>query len=244
MLSIALTVKARQSNTWQGKTIFYIPSILLGWFYLGQIEWYIGLEFFRFAVVLLLSWRLKGTIWERVVRFFQWALPVVFIPGLFLVWRLFFFKSERGATDIDLQLGGLRAAPISFVIKLLSTLCNDFLDVFIRAWDIPLRRLSYGTSNQEWMIGYGIAILLLVVLSIVHKLIQRLVEMKPQDEASWRLEMIWIGLGSIVFGVFTVVFVGRTVDFKSFSRYTLIASVGAALLWPVVLSYIPFARFG
>jgi len=242
MLSIALTVKAIQSNTWQGKSMFYIPSILLGWFYLGQIEWYIGLEFFRFAVVLLLSWRLKGTIWERMVRFFQWALPAVFIPIFFLVWRLFFFKSERGATDIDLQLGGLRATPITFLPKLFSTLSNDFLDVLIRAWAIPLKRLSYGVDSQGWMIGYGIAVLLLVVLWIVHKLIQRPREMKPEDEASWRREVIWIGLGSIVFGLLPVVLVGRTVDFKSFSRYTLIASVGAALLWPVVLSYIPVSR--
>src|SRR5258706_14091109 len=66
--------------------------------------------------------------------------------------------------------------------------------------------------------------------------------MKSKDEASWRRDLIWIGLGSIVFGLLPVVLVGRTVDFKSFSRYTLIASVGAALLWPVVLSYIPVAR--
>lgn len=242
MLSIGLTLQAVQANLWKRKLLFYIASILLGWFYLGQIEWYIGLEFFRFACVLLLAFRLNETVWARVVKFFQYALPAFLIPGVFLAWRLFYFESERGATDVNLQLSDLQGEPLTFLFNFSSTLLNDFFDVILRAWWLPLRRLSVGMTLQEWLPGFGIALLALLLLWLFSRVSQTPEETESGSSSIWRREVIWVGLGALVFGLFPVIMVGRSVDFKSFSRYTLIASVGAALLWPVVLSYTPSLR--
>jgi hypothetical protein len=242
MLSIGLTLKAIQANSVKHKILFYIFSILLGWFYLGQIEWYIGLEFLRFACILLIALRLNETIWVRMVRFFQYAFPVFLIPGVFLIWRLFYFKSERGATDVDLQLSSIRGQPVAFLINIISTLLNDFFDVLLHAWWLPFRRLSVGIGVQEWIIGFGIALSALLLLWVVSNVIQKPAEFESSQRYGWRQEAIWIGLGAVIFGLFPVILVGRSVDFKSFSRYTLIASIGAAILWPVVLSYIANTR--
>jgi hypothetical protein len=43
----------------------------------------------------------------------------------------------------------------------------------------------------------------------------------------------------VIFGLLPVILVGRTVDFKSYSRYTLIASAGVVLLWQMGFSFIP-----
>lgn len=238
MLSIALTIRAVQASSWIRRILFYIISILLGWFYLGQIEWYIGLEFFRFAVLLLLAFRLSETRWMKVIRFFQYSIPAFLIPGIFLVWRLLFFKSERGATDVDLQLGTLRSKPFAFLFSRLSTLLNDFFDVLVHAWWLPLRRLSAGMSAQEWLAGFGIALSVLVILWVFSRIAQKPEETESSMRSNWKREMFILGFGTIVFGLLPVILVGRTVDFKNFSRYTLIASVGAALLWPLALSYI------
>ncbi|MDP1715451.1 MAG: hypothetical protein Q8L41_11975 [Anaerolineales bacterium] len=242
MLSIGLTLQAVQSNTWKRKALFYLASILLGWFYLGQIEWYIGLEFFRFACIFLLAFRLNETIWVRAARFFQYSLPVFLIPGVFLAWRLFYFKSERGATDVDLQLTDMRAEPLKFLFNYSSALLNDFFDVLLHAWWLPLRRLSAGMTTQEWMPGFGIAFLVLLLVWIFSGVAQGPGDVESGQRSVWRRELIWVGLGALVFGLFPVILVGRTVDFKNFSRYTLIASIGAVLLWQVVLSYISSLR--
>ena len=238
MLSIVLTIKAIRTGTGSEKSLLYVASVVFGWFYLGQIEWFIGLEFLRFACVLLLSNRSKGTIWEMLVRFFRWAFPVFFIPGVFLTWRLFFFNSERGATDVDLQFTGVLEAPITFILKLLSTLLDDILDVLIRAWGTPLKRLSYEINSQEWVTGVGITLLILATLWTAYRASRKPEESESSKRSGWRREAIWIGLGLLVFGLLPVILVGRTVDFKNFSRYTLIASAGAAVLWPLGLSYI------
>ncbi|MDO8754253.1 MAG: hypothetical protein Q7J80_10205, partial [Anaerolineales bacterium] len=242
LLSIGLTLLAVQSNTWTRKALFYLPSILLGWFYLSQIEWYSGLEFFRFACVFLLAFRLNETLWVRAVRFFQFSLPAVLIPGVFLAWRLFYFESERGATDLDLQLSGLWAEPFAFLLNYLSALLNDFMDVLVHAWWLPLRRLSVGFKAQQWLPGFEIALMVLLVLWIFSKVSYKPEETESGSRFVWRREGIWIGLGAIFVGLLPVILVGRSVDFKNFSRYTLIASVGAALLWPLLLSYISNSR--
>lgn len=242
MFSIGLTLKAVQSNTRTRKALIYLPSILLGWFYLSQIEWYIGLEFFRFACVFLLAFRLNETIWARVVRFLQYSLPAALIPAVFLAWRLLYFESERGATDIDLQLSDLRAEPFAFLLKYLSTLLNDFTDVLLHAWWLPLRRLSVGFTAQQWLPGFGIAFVVLLLLWIFSRGSQTPQETESGSRSVWRREVFWVGIGAIIAGLLPVILVGRSVDFKNFSRYTLIASVGAALLWPLVLSAISNAR--
>ncbi len=242
MLSIGLTIRAAQANLWTSKIIFYGVSVLLGWFCLGQIEWYIGLEFFRFACLLILAFRLNETLWGKAVAFVRYSLPAFLIPGVFLTWRLFFFESERGATDVDLQLGDIRGEPFKFLFNFLSALVNDFLDVLVNAWWLPLRRLSAGFSAAQWLPGFGLALLVLLLLWIFSRVATKPGDIESGQQLGWRREVVLIGLGAIIFGLFPVILVGRSVDFKNYSRYTLIASVGAALLWPLALSYISNLR--
>ena len=242
MLSIALTVKAVQSEDRRSRMALYLFSILLGWFYLSQIEWYIGLEFFRFACVWILVYREYGSLWARVLRFLRGVYPVILIPGVFLIWRIFFFKSERGATDIGLQFGDVLSSPFSFLLNWARTLGNDALDSLFFAWFIPLQRLGFRITTTDWSVGLGIAALVLAAAWIALFRAQ-----KPGDEhtgaaSSWKREMFWLGFGLILFGLLPVILVGRSVDFKSFSRYTMIASAGAAFLWVAGLSMIANPR--
>ena len=41
------------------------------------------------------------------------SLPFLLIAGGFLVWRLFFFKSARKATDVGLQVSQVLASPLA-----------------------------------------------------------------------------------------------------------------------------------
>jgi hypothetical protein len=246
MLSIALTVKALQAE--KGKTTLYIFSILLGWFYLSQIEWYIGLEFFRFGCVFVVALNLRGLKdlggLETLRRFLRWAYLFILVPAVFLAWRVFIFKSERGATDINLQFGDVLSSPGTFLLNWMRTLGDDSLDVLFRAWLVPLQRLGSGISTVTWMAGFGIAVLILAAVWITLSRIPKSGSGDPADgpvmnRASGRGEIFWLGLGLVVCGLLPVILVGRYVDFANYSRYTLIASAGVALLWALGFSLIP-----
>ena len=216
MISIGLTILATQANSWTRKIWFYGVSILLGWFCLGQIEWYIGLEFFRFACILLLAFRLNETLWGKAVAFIRYSLPAFLIPGVFLTWRLFFFESERGATDVNLQLGDIRGELLKFLFNFLAALADDFMDVLVNAWWLPLRRLSEGFTVQNWMPGFGLALLVLLSLWIFSRVAQRHGDVESGQHSGWRREVVLIGVGAIILGLSRVTRGGRPGDQKLF----------------------------
>ncbi len=240
MLSIALTIKSIQVEHRAGKTALFIFSVLLGWFYLTQIEWYIGLEFFRFAALLVLAYREQTAL--RTRKFLQWALTAIWIPGLFLIWRIFFFQSERGATDLNLQFGNVRSAPLASLQRWLQTLASDLQEVLFSAWVIPVQRFSAQIKNLDWLPGLGIAALVIAVVWVTFSRNQKPEDVDAGGRAGGRGQLILLGLGLIIFGLLPVILVGRSVDFKSYSRYSIIAAAGAALCWAGGLGYIANAR--
>ncbi len=238
LFSIALTIKAVEAANRMRKILLYLFSILLGWFYLGQIEWYIGLEFFRLTCVFIIVFRFNESSWHRLIKFFKCSLPVLMIPIVFLAWRLFYFESKRSATDAGLQLSGLLSAPLNFILNFLSTLFDDFLDVLLRAWFLPLYNFSLNMNIQDWLPAIGVVLFILIILRVSSRIMPKNETAASIQELMWRREAITAGVGVVVFGLFPVLLAGRGVDFHNYSRYTLIASIGAALLLPALLNYI------
>ena len=76
LLSIALTVKAILVSSSRMRILLTIASILLGWAYLSQMEYFIALEVFRLAVVFLLISRMqKNTLRQKLTKTFLRWLP-------------------------------------------------------------------------------------------------------------------------------------------------------------------------
>jgi hypothetical protein len=243
MLSILISIAAVQASKVQRKLLWWSTSILLIWFYLGQMEWYIGLEFFRFVCLGVVSTRASGTLRDRALRLVRWVVPAVVAAAAFLIWRLRFFESGRGATDFDLQfnLSDALAAPLQYLSGLTSSLWDDFLDVLFRAWGEPLAGLRAAVSIADWTVGIAIAALVLATVWLGSR---RLPPDAPRTRVAAdhsKAEAPALGFGVIVFGLLPVILVGRSVDFESHSRYTLIASAGAAMLWGAGIGLIPAA---
>lgn len=242
MFSVALTIKAVQSINLKNKIMLYLSSILFGWFYLSQIEWYIGVEFFRFACVFIIVGDQKEMLLKRFSRFLYLSYPLFLIPGVFLSWRIFFFKSERGATNLDLQFSGILSSPFAFLITWVRDLGNDALDVFVFAWLTPLKQLSIKIMGHDWFLGFGAVAIVLIATWIAFRCEQRFDDRQFDGEPGWLQQVVWLSIGLIFFGLLPVILVGRSVDFKEFSRYSLIASIGASLLWSAWLSYLNSMR--
>jgi hypothetical protein len=238
LLSIALTIKAVFEKKLAGKVFLFTISILLGWFYLGQIEWYIGLEFLRFSSIFIIAFRSSITSKARVIIFFRWALPAFLIPGVFLIWRLFFFESQRGVTDVNLQFGGVLASPMRFLANRSITLLGDMVDVIFLAWVKPLFRLGSTLSLVNWLTGWGIAMFIIALIWIYSSKKEKLDCVQSVQWIRERREMFIVGVGITVFGLLPVVLVGRSANLVNLTRYTVVASVGTAIICAVILKYI------
>jgi hypothetical protein len=270
--SLALTVAALQAEKLPAKIAYTLLSALFAWLYLGLIEYYIGLEVLRIIIVYLLVSRKEGTQVDTYtgtqaeaqhaphntqsssfifhLSSFLPAIPFLFGPLTFLIWRLFFFTSDRNATDAGLQLGLLFSSPTTG-LWWLARFVQDSLNVLFLAWGVPLYQLAFNLRlSQTWI---GLALAVAVALGVVFVL-TRMQESEsstfgasPEVELrdsknDWRGEMLWVGLVTASAGLIPVILVNRHVEFFSLSRYTLASSVGAAMAVVAMLGHLSSAR--
>jgi hypothetical protein len=242
MLTLVLTVYAYRSKSLPVRLALFILLTMLTAFYLGLVEYFIGMEALKLAAILLLIFR-DNMDWlaraKRSIAWFSYSLLTVF-P--FLAWRLFFFESERGATDVNIKMDSILSDPLAALLGWSSTLAGDIADVSFRAWIEPLQRTSPGTTPQEWVVGSAVAALVLVLTWQAIK--DQSASSESKTQFAWRIEALWLGIVMLIFGLLPVILAGRYVDFKSFSRYALAPSIGAVLLWPAVLAFIPNRLIG
>ncbi len=242
MLSIALNVKAFSIEKKPQRNLLLLFSVLLGWFYLGQMEYYIGFEFFRLAIIFLLASRKNASLslWGKFWQTFRSWWVVSVIPVFFLVWRLFFFRVERGATDIGSQLGKFLISPLSVGANWAIHFVHDVFNVIFLAWGVPLYQYAFWLSVRESLVGFAIAgLVVLLAWATLHFMQdENEVEQTKNLSVDWRIEAFWLGLASVFFGIFPITLVNRFVNFSDYSRYTIVASAGAVLLLGSVLYYL------
>ena len=249
MTSLALTVAALKTPKIASKVTCTILSIILAWIYLGLIEYYLGLEVLRLLCIYLAirhsTQHATITNYQLPITTFLSWLPFLLGPLTFLVWRLFFFTSERNATDVGLQFGALFASPLQTGLWWLARFAQDTVNVVFLAWGVPLYNLAFNLRLSETWMGLGLAGA--VALGVVIAL-RTADNPKVGNEADgdWRTEMLWVGLVSAMAGLIPVILVNRHVEFFSLSRYTLASSAGAAMAVVAMLYYLssPRLRWG
>jgi uncharacterized membrane protein len=229
MFSIALSVRA-SLESWAGRRILLIVlAALFGWLYLGLVEYFIGFEYLR-AISLLLPFLWNSDAWkEKLISAGKRYLPHAFIPFAFLLWRVFFFSSERKATNIFYQLGGVLQSPLMVPLRWLSKLATETLDVLFLAWGVPFSRLYPLLRPEHVLIALGASSLVLFVL---WRFFSYWVGNFSEESKSpnWEKEILTVGGGMILAGLIPVIMVNREVDFINFSRYALASATGVGIL--------------
>lgn len=234
VLSIALNVKSSLVQKRIQKIFLFSAAVILGWLYLGLVEYFIGFEVLRWASFYILESR-SQTSWQQglVASIRKW-LPSLIIPIAFLVWRLFFFVSKRGATDVDLQFGTFRLYPLQTIYHWTIQVIQNLFTVMLGAWVTPLSQLTGYIQIWGGILALITAISFVLVL---FKLEQDFVaDNMQQTRITW--EALGLGLLVAVTGLIPIVMVNRGVSFPSYSRYSLVSSVGVAIFIVALLNAI------
>jgi hypothetical protein len=230
MLSVALTVQSLLVTNLRNKVLLIAGSILTGWGALSQMEYYIGIEGFRFAAIVMLMWRGEGNFRQKVTKVVRASLPFLLVAAGFLTWRLFFFESARKATDVGLQVSQVVSSPLT-ALWWLNYLLQDFFTVTLAAWTMPVYQLAFPMRLKDMAVALAwSAVAVGVVLVALRWRGEKASEAESTSGAGIMGETLFLSLLTMLGGLVPVILVNRHVTLPDYSRYTLIASVGAAML--------------
>ncbi len=232
MLSLALMVRALTgTDSSLKRAALLVLSALTGWLYLGLMEYYIGFELIRVLLVGLLALRLEQGWLARLKKAALTWLPLAIVPLGFVYWRVFIFVGERKATDANAQLASAMSSPLRAVFAWAVGLLNDIFQTTLMAWITPLAQLWSQLTVAQILIGLTLG---LVAAALAWRFFA-----DGEADSTWRAEAIWLGAAAIVAGLIPVVLANRGVAFPYYSRYTLIASTGVAMLAVALISMLP-----
>ena len=236
-LSLGLTVSGLKADKFQWKILFWLGSVLTGWGYLGQMEYYIGFEAVRLAIIVLLVSRERKSIAGLISSVFKAWSPYSLVPLTYLGWRVLLFDNQRPTTDVELQFGKLLSAPLETIYTWLLNFIQSLLNVLALAWGTPLSELYFNLDLHSSLVGLVLAIGFTAGILILFLLI---FEKDPGEAGSeaWRSEAFWLGLAWVVFGLLPVIFANRSVVFPNYSRYGIVSAVGAAIILVFILNEI------
>jgi hypothetical protein len=243
MLSMALTLEAIRLGDLPQRISLTIFSILLAVIYLSLVEYMIGLEALRLSLVLALVWRERLPSWrERLMKIAVRWIPFASGPLLFVIWRLFFFQSERRATDVGAQLGQLVGSPLYTGLWWLVHLVQDTWRVIFLAWAVPVYNLAFDLRLRDLLIGLGLSIFIAVLVLLSMTLPPLAEGGSRSNDSKWRTEALWIGFASVMAGLLPIIIVNRHADFGDYSRYTLASSAGGAMVAVALLYHLSAPR--
>ena len=240
LLSVALTLKAILAVDRRSQILLAIGSILSGWGYLSQMEYFIGVEAFRVSCIFLFVWRSSQSGLRQAVQsaLLKW-LPFIVIPAGFLFWRLVYFQAARRATDIGFQVGQLFTSPVTG-LWWLSYLIQDLFNVMLVVWGLPLSLFVFSMRLQNLLTGFGLAALAVVIFVLGSRWVKENESETQADSGPREMrEELWVGFMSVLGGLTPVIAANRHIILPDYSRYTMIASVGAVILLVAIIERFP-----
>lgn len=234
ILSFALTVKAIFTQKSYQKAVFALGGMVTGWVYLMLVDYAIGMEFFRLALIFLAVGRKRNLSFLR--KAFEtgkvWFFSSFLIPAGFIFWKIFLFHGERKATNLSMQLAPFLEAPRQVLKSWFVGLVRDGLSVSVLAWIEPFSQSFWSLSQNEIIFGLLYTGLLIIVLFTVKKLfIENLINKEINAP-------LLIGFVSCFFGVLPVVMANRFIDFGPYSHYSLPISISSALFLASLVAFI------
>jgi len=242
-ISFGMSLLAIRGGDLKKRILLWAGALLTGWAYLSQMEYYLGFEAARFILLAILAWREYPVAKKAILRTLYTWLPYSPIAIFYLVWRIFFFSSDRSATDVSLQFGMLTAAPLVTLYSWIENFIQSFLNVTLLAWGVPLYILAFPLDTSNNIRGITLAVIVAIVALLVIRYLER--NSQSNDRSSsifWRQEMFVGGMLWAATGLIIVILANRSVIFPLFSRYGMVSATGAIMALVAGISFISERR--
>ncbi len=244
--SLFFTILALKNLNRMRYILFTLASLILQIFSYLLLEFFIGMEVLRLLLILYCS-SPTFTSWIKFVNLrkkLKYFIPYIVCLLLFILWRVFIFKSARSATNIDWVIKNyysdpfwIATIPLKVIYSFFSTvILSYFTPMIVRLTKIPLKNsiifLCIGTISS-------------IPIYFYYKIMTRFKNDKSLDDSTnnkdWGKNLLLIGVVSIFAALIPIIISGRYVtvsyDLSAFDRYTISSIIGVGFILTGLLIY-------
>ena len=242
MFSLWLTALACKPEQKSWNVLFTFLSLLFSFAYMMLMEYYIGMEIYRLALIYLMNREQAGN--GKPKAFFKSLLS--YIPYLlpaagFVYWRTFFFQAERnGANVINDVIQPMLNNPRHELLELSVRTVKSIWKLFAGVWTIPAYNLINGLSMKDFLTTMIPVLIIFAVsqlfLFLMHR---RKTEEAVLDADNETAQWLWCGLICGTISILPMLVAGRDINFaSSLERFAWVGMIGAILFLVGILGSI------
>ncbi len=240
-LSIGAMLQAARSPRW------FLPLTILSMaacaLHLLTMEYFIGLELLRPALLWIVLSQSIQSRRQRWIKTIQSWLPYLAIVGLFIIWRAFFLELAGDDPNSLSLLTGFRSQPLTTLVTFLQLMLQDFIQVIAGAWTQTINPSLVNLTSSFFLLTL-LASLLGAFLAGFYLYRLQLAQGSNEAVDRWRQQAVLLGLGAIFLGFLPAWVTDRqAIEGLYGSRFTLGAMFGASILFIAILDWFTPRQF-
>ncbi len=233
LFSILATIQAVKTDiTWK-RIGLIVTAVLFAGLYFGIFEAMIGLEGARVLLLWYVLWKESHAAPKKaILPTLKWSIPYVLLAGMFVFWRVFLFKSERRATNVDVLFSSYGATPLHSLLGIIIETVKDVWEATVLAWFVPFYQFTRTGAYRE--LGTAVFFASLAVGSVLFYIwyAKGQILVREMETGTGSAEVAWMGLGLpiVAMAVLPIVLSGRNISFElQWDRYAYHATLGIIL---------------
>ena len=233
MLSLFLTAKACEPGQRDWNVLYTFLSIIFSFGSMILMEYYIGMEIYRFALIYLMNREQAGN--GKPKAFFKSLLsylPYLIPAAGFVAWRTFVFSAQRNGTDVIGEIvRPFLVHPRHEILDFGMRFVKNVWKLFAGVWTIPVFNLLNGMEMKPFVY----TMIPVLIISAAAQLFLFLMHRKRTEESTFdahneSAQWLWCGLITGTIAIFPLVLAGRDINFSaSLDRFAWPGMIGTVL---------------
>lgn len=249
--SLFFTIFATKNRSRISFMIFTAIALILQLFSFLLLEFFIGLEILRLLLIIYVTIPVfKGLNFVRLKKKIIYLSPYLISLSLFVLWRIFIFRSIRAATSIDWITQSYYSDPV-WIAKIPLKILYSFISTVILPYFIPAIVRLARIPLENSVISLSAGIISGALLYFYCKIIKRFQSDQTLNNSAnkkWGKMLLLIGSVSIFASLIPIIISGRfvtvTYDLSAFDRYTISSIIGVGFIFTGFLLYKTSSKVG
>ena len=233
IFSILATILAVKTKSRWKAILWTGLALLFALLYFGIFEVMIGLEGARVLLLWYVLWDDgNGQPRKAIIPTLKRAIPYILLTSTFVFWRVFLFKSERRATNVDVLFSSYGAAPFHSAVGVVIETAKDVWEATVLAWFVPFYQFTRASAYREFVTAVILAVLAIgcALLYIWYARREKITYQTEAGRGSAEVAWMWMGIVIVAMAVLPVVLAGRNISFElQWDRYAYHATLGIIL---------------